>query len=419
MKVKLALHWQMAIALLLGGLGGWLLGDYVSVWGSYIDAIGQLFMRAVNMIVLPLVFLSSALSFSSMKETKSMGRIAAKTFVYFFLTAIVAAFIGILITSVFRIGYNTPSVSSGISSIQWSSEQMEVQNRLESKTLMGYIVDVVPNNVFEAFSSGNMLSVVFFALILGLFTIQLASNHRQTINDFLSSFNELIIKIATFIIRLAPLGIFAIVMMAVGTNAERVGGLILKILLFVSAVWIALLVMGGIILPIMVATIAKVSPLKHFKQIFSSLLVAFSSCSSYGALPLILNDTKDKCGVSNSVAGFTIPLGITFNKVGTVIYECVAVVFVAQACGIPLTVVQQLSLVGLAVITVLGSPAMPMASILVLAVLLKAMNLPDEYIQLFIVVDILCDMPKTLLNAYSICCGAVIVAKSEGEKLNI
>ena len=419
MKLKLALHWQMAIALLLGGFAGWLFRDYIPLWGIYIDGIGQLFFHALNMVVIPLVFLSCVLSFSSMIEVKSVGEIAAKTFVYFLITAVIAAVIGILVPNILRVGVNASRPDTTSSSLQLTTEQLQAAEQLETKTWVDYFVDIVPNNIFESFAAGDMLPIVFVALILGLFATKITKQHQLTINEFFSSFNELIIRIATFIIRFAPLGIFAIVMMAVGKNAGNMGRYIVDILCFVLVVWLALLIMGGVILPLLIASSARVSPIKHIKQVFSSLLIAFSSCSSYGALPLMLQDTKDKCGVSNRVAGFTIPLGITFNKIGTVIYECVAVIFVAQAFDITLTVVQQISLVGMVIIIVLGAPAIPMAGTLVLAVLLKALNLPDLYIQLFLAVDTLCDMPKTLLNAYSTCCGAVIVAKSEGEELKI
>ena len=413
MKIKLALHWQMAIALILGGICGWLFGDSINVWDKYIDGISQLFLRSLNMVVLPLVFLSCVLSFSSMLEVKSMGKIAAKTFIYFIFTGILAAVIGIVFPSICRVGVGTPIPDTSMESAMLTPEQLAVAENMACKTWIDYIVDIIPSNVFEAFSNDKMLPVVFFALIMGLFATKISSPHQQSIQEIFTSFNEVIIRIATFIIHFAPIGIFAIVMLAVGKNAELMLDFLKKILFFVLAVWGALIIMGGLVLPTMVSYWGQISPIQHFKNISSSLFVAFSTCSSYGALPLMLSETENKCGVPTSIAGFTIPLGITFNKVGTIIYDCVAVVFVAQASEVSLTIAQLISLVGISFITVVGSPAMPMAGALVLAAILKAMNLPDVYIQLFLAVDILCDMPKTLLNAYSSCCGAMIVARSE------
>ena len=236
------------------------------------------------------------------------------------------------------------------------------------------------------------------------------------------SLNDVVMALTNFIIRFSPFGIFAIVMGLVGSQANDMATLkecFRNFAFFVIVVWISLIVMGGIILPIMVALMAKVSPIKHLKQIYSALMVAFSTSSSYSALPLIISDAKDKLGVSNNIASFTVPLGITFNKIGTIVYECVAVIFVTQAVGMELTIAQQVSLIGVSIVTVLGAPSVPMAGVITLAILLKAMDLPTDYIGMFMAIDILCDMPKTLLNAYSVSCSAIIVARSEGEMLKI
>jgi Na+/H+-dicarboxylate symporter len=208
-------------------------------------------------------------------------------------------------------------------------------------------------------------------------------------------------SITNFIIRFAPVGIFAIVMALVGNQASDIAALkdcLKNIAFFVIVVWISLIIMGGVILPIIVGVVAKVSPLKHLKQIYSALMVAFSTSSSYSALPLIISDAKEKLGVSNGIASFTVPLGITFNKIGTVIYECVAVIFVAQAVGIDLTAAQQVSLIGASIVTVFGAPSVPLAGVITLAILLKAMDLPTDFIGMFMAVDILCDMPRRFLT---------------------
>ena len=229
-------------------------------------------------------------------------------------------------------------------------------------------------------------------------------------------------RMSTFIIRFAPICVFAIVMALVGGLAKDVDVLksnFVSFAFFVIVVWIALIVMGGMVLPIMVGFMAHVSPIKHLKQIYSALMVVFSTSSSYSALPLIISDAKEKFGVSNNIASFTVPLGITFNKVETIIYECVAVIFVSQAVGMELTAAQQVSLVGASIVMVLGAPSVPMAGVVVLAILMNAMGLPTDYIGMFMAIDILCDMPKTLLNAYCVSCSTIIVAHSEGEALHV
>lgn len=406
----------MGIALILGATLGFIFCDSYSAWGNVINGIGDIFLHAINMIVIPLVFLSTVLGISTMTDSKSMGRIAVKTFLYFIVTAVLAAVVGVIVTDVLRPGYGTHKTEVD------AGEIMKTVESAESSTLMDKIVDIVPSNIFEAFSSGNILPIIFFSLLLGYFITKIHANHQATINNVFESFNEAIMVLTNFIIRFAPVGIFAIVMVLVGKQASDIGALkecFRNFAFFVIVVWISLIVMGGIVLPIMVGLMAKVSPIKHLKQIYSALMVAFSTSSSYSALPLIISDAKEKMGVSNNIASFTVPLGITFNKIGTIVYECVAVIFVAQAVGMDLTAAQQVSLIGASIVTVLGAPSVPMAGVITLAVLLAAMGLPTDYIGMFMAIDILCDMPKTLLNAYSVSCSAIIVARSEGEMLKI
>lgn len=415
-QVKLALHWQMGIALVLGLAGGWLLGGFYEVWGGVVDGIGKLFLHAINMIVIPLVFLSTLLGISTMSNTKSMGRVALKTFLYFIITAVLAAVIGVLVTDALRPGYGIHCAADA------SGEVATVTENAESVSLMERIVSIIPDNVFQVFASGDILPIIFFSLMLGLFITKIKDERQHTVNNFFEALLDAIMKMTTFIIKLAPLGVFAIVMSMVGRmagNADEMKNNFVSFAFFILVVWTALILMGGVVLPIMVAWGARVSPLKHLKQIYSALLVAFSTSSSYSALPLIISDAKEKLGVSNSIASFTVPLGITFNKIGTVIYECVAVIFVAQIFEIELSLAQQVSLIGVSIVTVLGAPSVPMAGVVVLAILLKAMGLPDSYIGMFMAVDILCDMPKTLLNAYSVSCSAIIVARSEGEGIRV
>lgn len=406
----------MGIALILGASLGFIFCDSYSVWGNVINGVGDIFLHAINMIVIPLVFLSTVLGISTMTDSKSMGRIAVKTFLYFIVTAVLAAVVGVIVTDVLRPGYGTHKAEVD------AGEILKTAQATESSTLMDKIVDIVPSNIFEAFSSGNILPIIFFSLLLGYFITKIHANRQTTINNVFESFNDAIMALTKFIIRFAPLGIFAIVMVLVGKQASDIGALkecFRNFAFFVIVVWISLIVMGGIVLPIMVGLMAKVSPIKHLKQIYSALMVAFSTSSSYSALPLIISDTKEKMGVSNNIASFTVPLGITFNKIGTIVYECVAVIFVAQAVGMDLTAAQQVSLIGASIVTVLGAPSVPMAGVITLAVLLAAMGLPTDYIGMFMAIDILCDMPKTLLNAYSVSCSAIIVARSEGEMLKI
>ena len=359
-RIKLAPHYQIGIALILGATGGTLLGDFFGVWGNFINGIGNIFLHAINMIVIPLVFLSTAFGISTMGDSKSMGRIAAKTFGFFILTAIVAAFLGVVITSALRPGYGTHGRAIEVGEI------LNDAQRSSQTTLMDRIADIVPNNIFEVFSNGAILPIILFSMLLGCFVIHINEERQRTVNATFEAFNDVIMKMTTAIIRLAPIGIFAIVMALVGKQAGNMAemkGNFLSLAFFVIVVWISLIVMVGMVLPLMVGMMAHVSPLRHLRQIYSALMVAFSTSS---ALPFIISDAKEKLGVSNNIASFTVPLGITFNKVGTIIYECVTVIFVAQTVGMELAAAQQFSLIGASIVTVLGAPSVPMAGVVYL-----------------------------------------------------
>lgn len=414
-KIKLALHWQMLIALALGVLCGWVFNGSYQHWGNIVGGFGKIFLNAINMIVIPLVFLSTLLSVSSISDTRSMGRVAWKSFLYFIVTALLSAAIGLVMTDLLRPGFGVKCPD-----VMGTEDVLDNAAQMETTTFMDMLVEIVPSNVFEAFSSGHILPIIFFAILLGLFITKIDGNKREMLNRLFDSLNDAIMLMTKFIIRFAPLGVFAIVMGLVGGNSDSE---VLKkcgwrFAWFVVTVWVSLIVMGGVVLPVIVRS-AKVGATKHLKQIYASLMLAFSTCSSYSALPLLISDAKTKLGISDKIADFTIPLGITFNKIGTVIYECVAVIFVSQAWDMPLSVTQQVVLVFTSVITVFGAPSVPMAGVLVLAVLLNAMGLPTDCIGVFMAIDLFCDMPKTLLNAYSVSCGAVVVARSEGESLII
>lgn len=416
---KIALHWQMLLALILGVTGGLVFSDSYAKWGFIVSGVGQIFLHALSMIVVPLVFLSTVLSISKIEGTKSMGRLARRTIAYFVVTALVAAIIGVLVADIIRPGYRIGGIPVAESPVE---EMMAKANEMASMTWVDNLVGIVPKNIFEAFAADNMMPILFFSLMLGYFITKIQVNRRNGVNEIFESFQEVIMRITDFIIKLSPIGTFAIVMALVGKQPEKIKQYFLGIGIFVLLVWISLILVGYILF-VMVGLKGRVPPLQHLRKISSTLMMAFSTRSSYSAMPLMMDDAKERMGVSDHVTNFTIPMGITFNKVGTIIYECVAVLFVAQAFDIELGFVQQVTLMVLSILTVLAAPSVPMAGVLFLAVLLKVMDFKDYQIEAYIgvlyAIDILCDMPKTLLNVYSVSCGTIIVARSEGEDLRL
>jgi len=226
-------------------------------------------------------------------------------------------------------------------------------------------------------------------------------------------------KITTFVIMFTPLGIFAIVSKEVAKNANSLSNLAGSLGIYMLTVLIALLVHGAIILPLLVRFLGKANPLKHFRNMATPLLTAFSTSSSNAALPLSMVAVEEKDGVSGKITSFTLPLGATVNMNGTALYECVAVIFIAQAYGIDLTMGQQAIIVLTALLAAIGSAGIPMAGLVMMTIVLTAVNLPLEGIGLILAVDRILDMSRTTVNVWGDTCAAVIIAKSEGETLKV
>lgn len=415
----LALHWKILIGIGLGVLTGILLckvTPYES-WSPYIKWAGDMFLRALRMIVIPLVFTSIAMGVAGMGTTAALGRIAGKTIGYYVVTTLVAATIGLTIVNLVK-----PGVGAELNLSEQVSSVGAVADSAGKVSFIDQIVNIIPANVFEAGAKGELLPIIFFAIIFGLFMTKVEKKYSDTLSDVLTSVYEVIMKITFAIIKLAPYGVFAIVANIVGKQADNPAALLsmLKSLgVFVLCVWGGLLLQGGVVLPCLVRFLGKQNPWKHISKMSSAILTAFSTCSSGAALPINIRDSQEKCGVSPKIASFVLPLGSTINMNGTALYECVAAIFIAQAYGIELTLVQQIVVVLTALLAAVGTAGIPMAGMVMLAIVLGAVGLPLEGVGIVLAVEQFCDMPRTMINSYGDACGAVIIAHSEGEQLTV
>ena len=415
----LALHWKILIGIGLGVLTGILLckvTPYES-WSPYIKWAGDMFLRALRMIVIPLVFTSIAMGVAGMGTTAALGRIAGKTIGYYVVTTLVAATIGLTIVNLVK-----PGVGAELNLSEQVSSVGAVADSAGKVSFIDQIVNIIPANVFEAGAKGDLLPIIFFAIIFGLFMTKVEKKYSDTLSDVLTSVYEVIMKITFAIIKLAPYGVFAIVANIVGKQADNPAALLsmLKSLgVFVLCVWGGLLLQGGVVLPCLVRFLGKQNPWKHISKMSSAILTAFSTCSSGAALPINIRDSQEKCGVSPMIASFVLPLGSTINMNGTALYECVAAIFIAQAYGIELTLVQQIVVVLTALLAAVGTAGIPMAGMVMLAIVLGAVGLPLEGVGIVLAVEQFCDMPRTMINSYGDACGAVIIAHSEGEQLTV
>lgn len=364
------------------------------------------------MIVIPLVFTSIALGVAGMGSSNSLGRVAGKTFAFYAFTTLIAATIGLVLVNTIK-----PGVGAELNLTEKVTELAGTQTSFIDK-----IVSIVPDNIFTALSKGDLLAVIFFALIFGFFLNKIDNKLQTSIKDLFQAVYEVIMKITFFIISLAPYGVFAIVANVVGKQAGDTEALLSiagSLGIFVLVIWAGLLLQGGIVLPTLVRLLAKANPWRHISKMSTAILTAFSTCSSGAALPINIRDSVEKCGVSPKIANFTLPLGCTINMNGTALYECVTAIFVAQVYGIDLSITQQIVIVLTSLLAAIGTAGIPMAGMVMLAIVLNVVGLPLEGIGLVLAVEQLCDMPRTMINSYGDSCGAVIIGKSEGDKLTI
>ena len=401
---------QILIALVLGVIFGIFGHEYV----KYISWAGDMFLRLLKMIVIPIVFSSMVVGVASIGKTGGLGRIAGKTFAYYVTTTVVATLIGLLFVNILKPGVGSSLVSQADTQAQLASA--------DKISLGERIITIIPDNIVNTLAEGDLLAVIFFAILFGYFVTQVGDKSRETLIDLFQSVFDVIMKITLSVIKLAPYGVFSIVAKMISQQAGDMDKLVeiaQSLGMFVLIVWIGCLTQFFVILPSTVYFLGKENPWRHMKKMSTAILTAFSTCSSGAALPISLKDSQEKCGISNKIASFTLPLGATINMNGTALYEGVAVIFLSQVYGIELSFIEQMIIVVTVLFSAIGTASIPMAGLVMLSVAVTVAGLPLEGIGLVLAVEQLCDMPRTATNSYGDMCGAVVIAKSEGEKLTI
>lgn len=409
-KIKIALPWQILIGLLLGAVFGICLPKYA----HYIDWAGQIFLRGLKMIIIPLVFTSLVIGVASIKSSGDLGRIAGKTILYYLVTTAIAITIGLVLVNLIK-----PGVGAHLP----VPENVDLSKVGNSETsFVDQLIHIVPDNIFKEMASGNILPVIFFAIMFGFFITRCGEKTQKTLTDLAESVMDVIMKITMFIIRLAPYGVFAIVANMLSKQilgGENIIDLFRSLGVYLLVVWAGMLLQFFGVLPGGVALLAHENPWHHMKKMSTAILTAFSTCSSGAALPISMRDSQEKCGVSNKIASFVLPLGATVNMNGTALYEGVTVLFIAQVYGVDMSITQQIIVLGTVMLSAIGTAGIPMAGFVMLSIALSVAGLPLEAMGLVLAIDQLCDMPRTATNSFGDACGAVIIAKSEGETLTI
>lgn len=378
----------------------------------YISWMGDIFLRALKMIIVPLILSSIISGIANLGGEDNLGRLGGKTLLYYLSTSVFAITTGLVFVNLIAPGIGAPTKSAGM------VEGLEEATGSFGATLM----NMIPTNVFESLSTGKMLSIIFFAIIFGYFITKVKDEYSELLKDFFNAVFEVMMKITMFIIKFTALGVFGLVAGVVAEQAgdsEALSAMAGSLGLYMLTVILALGFHFFVSLPLIMYFIGKVNPFAHLRNMTNPLLTAFSTSSSSATLPLTMETVENKSGVSNKVTSFTLPLGATINMDGTALYECVAAMFIAQAYGFDLSLGQQVIVVITALLASVGAAGIPMAGLVMISVILTAVGLPLEGIGMILAVDRVLDMMRTTTNVWSDSCGAVIIAKSEGEELKV
>ncbi len=434
---RLASHWQILGALVLATLTALALRGLFQGEGTGSNAaqfvngaleacrfVGDLFMRGLKMIIVPLIVTAVVSGITGMKGVEGFGRLGMKTVAFYMASSLVAITVGLVAVNTVKPGLVDGAPNEAIRAAfeeksaaadDAEKEKVAVAGGREGKDFLGIFTAMIPENVVGAASdNGQMLGVIVFSILFAIAVTQMPGETGDGVRDFFAAANEAMITVTKWVMATAPIGVYALILPVVyETGADLFKQLGKYFFTVLSALAFHLFV----ILPMAVKYLGKTSPLAHFKAMRPALLMAFSTASSSATLPVTMRAVQENAGVSKRVSSFTLPLGSTVNMDGTALYECVAVIFVAQVMGIELGMGAQFFIVIAALLTSVGVAGIPSASLVAILLILKNSGIPnaETAVVALLSVDRLLDMSRTAVNVFSDTCAAVIVGKSEGE----
>ena len=414
--VGLPLHWQIVAALVLAALVAWPSSPETTVFGAslvgILDFLGGLFINALKMVVVPLILASIIVGVGNMVSGGAFGRVGGKTVGLYVVTGFFAIFTGIILVNVIGPG-TTESAQAMRNALPDATGVMASVEGRTMADLIGIISRAVPPNIFQAAAETQLLALIFVGVVFGYFLSKLTGSTADTLRSFWEGVHQVMIMITMWIMRFAPIGVFALVGKTFIVSGFGVLG---ALLLFFLTVLAALAIHFFGWLPLLLRVVGGLRPYTYYGKVLPAQLTAFSTASSSATLPVSMN-SAEQAGVSKRVTSFVLPLGATVNMDGTALYECVVVIFIAQVLGVDLSIMQQLFIVLLALLTSIGVAGIPSASLVAIALILPAVGLPAEAIALVLAVDRVLDMCRTAVNVTGDLSVTALVAKGEGEDL--
>jgi proton glutamate symport protein len=373
--------------------------------------LGELFMKLLKMVIVPLIFTSITAGVAGLGDSRNLGRLGAKTFGYYFLTSILAILIGLTLANIIQ-----PGVGANL---ELGAEEFDPSTLQQPTGLGSILLRMVPSNPVTAAAEDNILALIFFSIVLGLTITKLPEKQYVYMHTLFDTLFRVMMKMTQGIIQFLPFGVFGLIAKAVASTGFD---LFRAVGMYMVTIGVGLTIHIVIVLPIIFWLFTRINPHKLYKAMASALATAFSTSSSGATLPVTMDCIKNNAKVSNKVTSFVLPLGATINMDGTALYECAGVLFIAQALGIDLSFAQQLIIVITAFLASVGAAAIPSAGLVMIFIVLGAVGLGDHpgaalIVGTMLAVDRPLDMFRTMVNVTSDSIGAVIIAKSEGEKV--
>lgn len=407
MMKKLPLHTKILFGLLAGIVIGLIFGEKA----TFIKPIGTIFIKMITMIVVPLVLFSLMIGTASLGDIKKLGRIGLKTFIYFIITTIIAISIGLTMGNIFTPGKGLSAATrEEIAKSSGETPQAINLEKIQKKpSAVEILVDIIPSNPVKSLTEGNMLQVIFIALLFGTALTMIKKEKAEPLMKIIDGANDVAIQVVHLAMKIAPFGVMALIASVIGQFGLHMLVLLLK---YAALVIIGLSIHAFFINGMILRFLGGMNPLTFFKAVKEAILIAFSTSSSNAALPVAM-DNVSTIGVRKEFSSFVIPLGTTINMDGTALYQGVSAIFIAQIYGINLGLGDQLTIILMAVLASIGTAGVPAAGVIMLVMVLKQIGIPIEGISLILGVERILDMCRTTTNTIGNMTTSVVIQKLE------
>ena len=394
MKARISLPTQMAIGMVLGIIAGMLFPDM----GSTFKPLGQLFINLIRMVVVPLVLCTIVAGSASVGDINKLGRVASKTLIYYFGTTAVAVVLGLVFANIFNPGEGLNIATEGLKAKSATPPKM-----------VDVFLNIIPLNPIDAMGKGNMLQVIFFAMLFG-FGLSAVGERGKTVYAFFDGAAETMIKVTNMVMIYAPVGVFGLIAFTVANHGASV---LLPLIKVIGVMYVACLV-HVLVCYLPLVRVSGITIGHFFKLLSAPLMIAFTTCSSAAALATNLIQCQ-KLGASKPVASFSLPLGNTINMDGTAVYMGVVAIFVAEIYGIPMPFDKQFQVLATGILASIGSVGVPGAGLIMSTIVFTQVGIPLEGIAIIAGIDRVMDMARTTMNVLGDATGAIVVSKWEGE----